>query len=272
MKRYILSIVAVLSVFGLIAQEKPNDEAPKAVVKVIYPPMMEQNKFLSLSAGGGISTLMYDFPYGSSEWGKGGRFNIDYNIFFSRVCGISFGIGGSKYNSTVTFDDNSKYTTNISVPVMDYYGKKTTYDGKCTTTFNGWKETQSVFALEVPVGVLFRAPLGKKATFLAGVGAKLSFPINSSYEVTDGTATTTVDVKNPLNVHYDSIPSQGITTSATHSSGESETKLISASGYLDLNLVHRVGRIHLFYGLYADYGLTSISKKEKTLKNNVEYN
>lgn len=116
MKRYILYIVALLSVFSLTAQEKSNETAPKAMVKVTYPPMMEQNKFLSLSAGGGISTLMYDFPYGSSEMGKGGRFNIDYNIFFSRVCGISFGLGGSKYNSTVTFDDNSKYTTSIQVP------------------------------------------------------------------------------------------------------------------------------------------------------------
>lgn len=271
MKRYILSIVAMLSVFGLTAQEKPKEEAPKAVVKVIYPPMMEQNKFLSLSAGGGISTLMYDFPYGSSEWGKGGRFNIDYNIFLSRVCGISFGIGGSKYNSTVSFDDNSKYTTNILVPLKDYNGKETNYKGECTTTFNGWTETQSMFALELPVGVIFRAPLGKKATFLAGVGAKLSFPLTSSYEVTDGKTTNTVSVKD-LNVCFDSIPSQGITSSAAHSSGDSETKLISTSGYLDLNLVHRVGRIHLFYGLYADYGLTSISKKEKTLKNNVEYN
>ena len=194
MKRYILSIVALLSVFSLTAQEKPNDNAaPKAMVKVTYPPMMEQNKFLSLSAGGGISTLMYDFPYGSSEMGKGGRFNIDYNIFFSRVCGISFGLGGSKLNSTVSFDDNIEYSTNIQVPVMDYYGKKSSYEGKCSTVFSGWTETQSVFALEVPVGAIFRVPLGNKATFLAGVGAKLSFPLNSSYEVTDGNTASKID-------------------------------------------------------------------------------
>ncbi|MEE1175792.1 MAG: hypothetical protein U0K71_02150, partial [Paludibacteraceae bacterium] len=169
MKRYILFIVALLSVFGLTAQETPNENAPKAKVKVIYPPIMEQNKFLSLSAGGGISTLLYDFPYGSSEMGKGGRFNIDYNIFFSRVCGISFGLGGSKLNSTVNFDEGSKYSTMVKVPVTNYNGKETNYDAKCTTTFSGWTETQSVFALEVPVGVLFRAPMGEKTTFLAGV-------------------------------------------------------------------------------------------------------
>ena len=272
MKRYILFIVALLSVFGLTAQEKSNESAPKAMVKVIYPPIMEQNKFLSLSLGGGISTLMYDFPYGTFEMGLGGRFNIDYNIFFSRVCGISFGLGGSKLSSTVSFDENSKYTTDIQVPVMDYYGKKSNYDGKCITTFSGWTETQSVFALEMPVGAIFRAPLGNKATFLAGVGVKMSFPLNSSYEVTDGKTTTSVYVEKQLNATFDSVPGQGITTSVAHPSGESETKLVSASGYLDLNLVHRVGRIHLFYGLYADYGLTSIAKKETALKKTIEYN
>ena len=121
MKRYILFIVALLSVFGLMAQETPNENAPKAKAKVIYPPIMEQNKFLSLSAGGGISTLLYDFPYGSSEMGKGGRFNIDYNIFFSRVCGISFGIGGSKLNSTVKVDEGSEYSTMVQIPVWQSY-------------------------------------------------------------------------------------------------------------------------------------------------------
>ncbi len=271
MKRYILSIVALLSVFSLMAQEKPNENAPKAMVKVMYPPMMEQNKFLSLSVGGGISTFMYDFPYGSSEMGKGGRFNIDYNIFFSRVCGISFGLGGSKLNSAVNFDDGSEYMTTIQVPVMDYNGKKSNKEGECTTKFSGWAETQSVFALETPIGVIFRAPLGEKATFLAGVGMKLSYPIKSSYEVTDGKTTTSVYVKS-FNADYNSLPDYGVSTSETHYSGESETKLVATSGYLDLNLVHRVGRIHLFYGLYADYGFTNIAKKEKALMNNVEYN
>lgn len=271
MKRYILYIVALLSVFSLTAQEKSNETAPKAMVKVTYPPMMEQNKFLSLSAGGGISTLMYDFPYGSSEMGKGGRFNIDYNIFFSRVCGISFGLGCSKYNSTVTFDDNSKYTTSIQVPVGAYPEAQSDDENSCTNTFNGWTESQSGFAIEVPVGVLFRLPMGNKATFLAGVGAKLSFPLKFSYEVTDGTVTRSV-YNEKLAVLFDSLPKYGITTSADHPSGSSETRFMTASGYLDLNLVHKVGRIHLFYGLYADYGLTSLAKKEKVLSNNKEYN
>ncbi|MBE6327659.1 MAG: OmpA family protein [Bacteroidales bacterium] len=272
MKRYILSIVALLSVFSLTAQEKPNDNAaPKAMVKVTYPPMMEQNKFLSLSVGGGISTLMYDFPYGSSEWGKGGRFNIDYNIFFSQVCGISFGVGGSKYNSTVIFDNNSTYQTAINIPSYSYNNESFDTEAQCTTTFFDWKESQSVFALEIPVGVIFRAPLGKKATFLAGVGAKLSFPLKSSYEVTDGKLSSSLYNKK-FNVQLDSIPDHGVTESNMHPSGSSESKIISASGYLDLNFVHRVGKIHLYYGLYGDYGLSSIAKKEKALTSIVEYN
>lgn len=274
MKRYILFIVALLSVFGLTAQETPNENAPKAKVKVIYPPIMEQNKFLSLSAGGGISTLLYDFPYGSSEMGKGGRFNIDYNIFFSRVCGISFGLGGSKLNSTVNFDEGSEYKFNVFQEGNAYrYGEpKGPLNGNGTTKSYDWTETQSVFALETPVGAIFRVPLGEKATFLIGAGIKLSYPIKSSYEVTDGKSTTSL-YHNDSKTNLEDLSKYGITTSDNHYSGESETKLVAASGYLDLNLVHRVGRIHLFYGLYADYGFTNISKKEKVLSSvDYEYN
>lgn len=275
MKHYILSLVALFSVFGLMAQEtkdeNANANAAKAMVKVKYPPLMEQNKFLSLSLGAGLNTLMYDLPNGSSDMGLGGRFNIDYNIFLGRVCGISFGLGGSKYNSTVKCDDESEYTTTIQIPSFDIQGTTSDLDAECTTVFNGWTEKQSIFALEVPIGMIFRAPLGMKTTFLAGVGAKMSFPIKSSYDVTGGETTTTV-YNETLDVDYSNLENHGLTTSDYQYSGSSETKIVSASAYVDLNLVHRTGKIELFYGLYADYGFTSIAKQEKALKTNEEYN
>lgn len=271
MKHYILSIVALLTIFGLKAQENQTTNSQKVHVKPTFSPLLEQNKFLSLSLGGGISTLLYDFPYGDSEWGKGGRFNIDYNIFLGKLCGISFGIGGSKINSTINFDIDSKYTTSIKLPVTNSYADLKDYEFDCTTTFSGWSESQSLFALEVPLGALFRVPLTGNMTFLAGVGAKFSFPVKASYEVTDGSVTTSIYNKT-LNVLMDSVPSHGVTTSKIHPSGESETKVVSASAFLDLNLVHRIGRIHLFYGLYGDYGLSSIAKREKSLTSIIEHN
>lgn len=273
MKQYILSAIALFSTFGLAAQEDQTQpvQNPKVHVKPKFAPIMEQDKFLSISAGGGISTLLYDFPYGESEWGKGGRFNIDYNIFFNRLCGISFGIGGSKLNSVVNFNDGAEYSTTIPVSIMDAYGVTKMYDTECTTTFYGWSEKQSVLALDLPVGMLFRVPIKDKATFLAGAGLKFSFPIKSKYEVTDGKTTSTLKV-GELNSFLDSIPDHGVTTSDVHFSGDSKTRFISAGAFVDLNMVHRIGKIHLFYGLYADYGFTSIAKRENALKTTLEYN
>lgn len=271
MKHYILSIVALLSIFGLNAQEKQEKQGPKVHVRPSFSPMMEQNKFLSLSVGGGINTLMYDFPYGESELGKGGRFNIDYNIFFNKLCGISFGVGGAMFNSVINFNDNVEYTTSVNLPVTNAYGKKLYYNFDCTTTFTGWKETQSMLALEIPVGALFRVPIKENFTFLPGVGVKVYIPLKTSFEVTDGKTSTQIYNKN-LNVTMDSVASHGIKTSDVHPSGSSETKRLSGSVYVDLNFVHRIGGIHLFYGLYGDYGLTNIATGNKALESIFDHN
>lgn len=287
MKRYILSVITLLASFGLMAQEKTDSiasvapasdttptPAPKAKVKkkVQKPPLMDQNKFLSLSLGGGISTLKYDFPYGEKDFGLGGRLNIDYNIFVNRLVGISFGIGGSKMNATANFDSKSKYVSDILLPVIDNDGDEFEFVGKDSTLFQGWSESQSVFALEVPLGTIFRVPVTKKFTILAGAGVKLSFPLKASYKVKKEGSYLTSVYNEDLNVWFEDLPEHGISVNSVYPSGSTDTKIISAGVYLDANLVQRIGRINLYYGIYGDLGLTNIAKREKSLTTNMEYN
>lgn len=274
MKHHILSLAMLFASCGLMAQENQQENAPKAFVKVVPPPLMEQDKYLSLSAGGGISTLRYDLPIGESEMGMGGRFNIDYNIFFSRVCGISFGLGGSKMNSTVSILDDTKYKTSISIPVKRVGEEESVpVEADCYTEFSGWKEEQSAFALETPIGLLLRAPMGNKCSFLAGFGLKLMYPLKSSYKVIEGTTTKSAYIKelnapiNPDLVDFGFTKNEDV-----HPSGSSKTKFISAGVYVDLNLVHRLKNTDLFYGIYADLGFTGIGKKDKALSSTEEYN
>lgn len=272
MKHYILSAIVSLSIFGSNAQEKSAINAPMEMGKHVKAPMFEQNKFLSFSVGGGLSTLMHDIPFGSSEFGFGGGLNVDYNIFFNRVVGISFGLGGSMINSAVSFDLGSEYTTNIRQEGKNIFNQAEVYDAVCTTTFNdGWKEKQSIFSLDIPVGLLFRVPMRNKTTLLAGVGAKVSFPVKSTYEVTDGSEIYSLYVKD-LDLTFDSVPNHGITTLSPRPSGNSETKSVCVNGYLDLNFVHRIGNAHFFYGLYGAYGFNSIAKSEKVLTSIIEHN
>lgn len=285
MKQYILSVITLLASFGLMAQENTDSivsvvpisaatpsPAPKAKVKkkVQKPPLMDQNKFLSLSLGGGISTLKYDFPYGDKNFGLGGRLNIDYNIFLNRILGISFGIGGSKMNASVDLDPNSKYVTNIKLPVEDYDGEHFDFVGNDYTTYPELSESQSVFALEVPFGTLFRIPVNKKVTVLTGAGVKMSFPLKASYKV-DGSYVTSI-YNEDLNVLFEDLPDHGVSVSSRKETGKTDTKLMSAGVYIDANVVQKVGRINLFYGIYGDLGLTNIAKNQKALTTNVEYN
>lgn len=287
MKQYILTVFALLASFGLMAQEKsdsigvvtkdsvkvaPRPQGKPKVVRV-KPPLFEQDKYLSLSLGGGLSTLIYDFPYGSTDFGLGGRFNIDYNIFVNRNWGITFGIGGSKLNSKVEFDMHSNYSTNISLPITNYDGKRYYRDGVCVTELVGWSESQSLFAMELPLGALYRKDLTKKFSLLGGAGVKLSFPIKASYDVDKNGSLKTIVYNRPdLNVLYDSIPDHGIKESSVYYSGTSKTKIMSASLYIDANLVQRVSRVELFYGLYCDFGLINIAKTDRPFTDINTYN
>ncbi len=272
MKHYILSLAAVLaSCSSIMAQTKPKSNgSQKVFVKVTYPPLMEQDKFLSLSVGGGISTYMFDVPGGASEFGLGGRANIDYNIFFSRNHGLSFGVGGSKINSSLTLN-GTEYSTTLTYPGKDYMNNPMNYDSECYSKFTDWTEKQSSFALEVPIGYLLRLPISDKMTFLAGVGGKVTFPIKSNYEVTDGKVEKAAYIKD-LDLHVENMPNHGLTVSEFRASGTTKTKFFSAGVYLDLNMVHKIGAIELFYGVYGDYGLTSVAKQELPLISTEEYN
>lgn len=272
MKHYILTIALLFASCGLMAQENKQENAPKTFVKVVHPPLMEQNKYLSLSAGGGLSTMLYDLPIGESEMGLGGRLNIDYNIFFSKVWGVSFGLGGSKINSTMSILEGEKYSTPISIPVTYSDWTQKELKGECITEFSGWKEEISTFALEMPVGFLLRAPMGQKCTFLTGFGMKLMFPIKTSYEVVEGSIEKSAYIED-LNATINSdLEDYGFTKSDVHPSGSAKTKMFSLGFYLDLNLVHKLKHTDLFYGFYGDLGVTNIAKKDMPLSNTEEYN
>lgn len=272
MKHYILTLAMLFASCGLIAQENKQENAPKAFVKVVHPPLLEQEKFLSLSVGGGISTLLYNLPIGESEKGLGGKLNIDYNIFLSNNWGISFGLGGSKMNSSMSIFEGEKYSAPFSIPVTYYDSKKDEIKGECITEFTEWKEELSTFALEMPIGTILRAPMGKKCTFLAGLGLKLMFPIKTSYKVIEGTTTKTAYIEELNATIKDDLEDYGFKKSEVHPSGSAKTKFISAGVYADLNLVHKMKHTDLFYGFYVDYGLTSIAKKQMVLSNTEEYN
>ncbi len=231
-------------------------QMPQSVfVRPLWEP---QNNYLSISFGGGINTLKYDLEVGERSPMAGGSFNIDYNLFFSQKWGISFGGGFTIYNAKSTI--NTQYETSEKIPVTYYDGTTELTESTLYTTFNGWEERQTCFALETPIGVLYRRYLGGNTTLLMGTGIKFEYPVKTSYRVKAGTRTISGYLESAdMEINSD-LPQHGYKKHYDRPNGTTETKHFNAGIYLDMNFVHKTANADFFYGIYGTLGLSGLRK------------
>ncbi|MBE6327449.1 MAG: OmpA family protein [Bacteroidales bacterium] len=229
-----------------------------------------QNKYLSLGFGGGLSTLKYDPKDCDRSPMAGGSINIDYNVFFSKKWGLSFGVGATVYNAKTIID--ARYVSSGKIPVTLSDGTTTIEESEFYTDFKNWEERQTCIALESPIGLLYRRYLGGNTTLLTGAGLKLSYPVKTTYRVKAGNRKTSGYIENAdLYINPD-IPQHGYATKYERPRGTTDTKHISAGIYLDINFVHKTANANFFYGVYGNLGLSSITKNEgKSLTDTKEY-
>lgn len=291
MKNTTSIILALFAAFGsLSAQEKQTAKDSSTVMlqdtasglgmttsevpqrqDLTLPLWEPQNKYLSLGFGGGLSTLKYDPNDCERSPMGGGSINIDYNVFFGKKWGLSFGVGASVYNAKTIID--TRYTSSENIPVTLSDGTTTIEKSDLYTDFNDWEERQTCIALETPIGLLYRRYLGGNTTLLTGAGVKLSYPIKTTYRVKTGNRKTSGYLDNS-DIHIDSdLPQHGYTTKYERPNGTTSTKNVSAGIYLDINFVHKTANANFFYGVYGNLGLSSIINKNdaKSLTDTKEY-
>lgn len=290
MKNTTSIILALFAAFGsLSAQEKQTAKDSSTVMlqdtasglgmttsevpqrqDLTLPLWEPQNKYLSLGFGGGLSTLKYDPNDCERSPMGGGSINIDYNVFFGKKWGLSFGVGASVYNAKTIID--TRYTSSENIPVTLSDGTTTIEKSDLYTDFNDWEERQTCIALETPIGLLYRRYLGGNTTLLTGAGVKLSYPMKTTYRVKTGNRKTSGYLDNS-DIHIDSdLPQHGYTTKYERPNGTTSTKNVSAGIYLDINFVHKTANANFFYGVYGNLGLSSIRKGEgKSLTDTKEY-
>ncbi|MBR6112601.1 MAG: OmpA family protein [Paludibacteraceae bacterium] len=291
MKNTTSIILALFAAFGsLSAQEKQTAKDSSTVMlqdtasglgmttsevpqrqDLTLPLWEPQNKYLSLGFGGGLSTLKYDPNDCERSPMGGGSINIDYNVFFGKKWGLSFGVGASVYNAKTIID--TRYTSSENIPVTLSDGTTTIEKSDLYTDFNDWEERQTCIALETPIGLLYRRYLGGNTTLLTGAGVKLSYPVKTTYRVKTGNRKTSGYLDNS-DIHIDSdLPQHGYTTKYERPNGTTSTKNVSAGIYLDINFVHKTANANFFYGVYGNLGLSSIINKNdaKSLTDTKEY-
>ncbi len=290
MKNTTSIILALFAAFGsLSAQEKQTAKDSSTVMlqdtasglgmttsevpqrqDLTLPLWEPQNKYLSLGFGGGLSTLKYDPNDCERSPMGGGSINIDYNVFFGKKWGLSFGVGASVYNAKTIID--TRYTSSENIPVTLSDGTTTIEKSDLYTDFNDWEERQTCIALETPIGLLYRRYLGGNTTLLTGAGVKLSYPVKTTYRVKTGNRKTSGHIENSDIYLNPDLPQHGYTTKYERPSGTTGTKNISAGIYLDINFVHKTANANFFYGIYGNLGLSSIRKGEgKSLTDTKEY-
>lgn len=290
MKNTASIILALFAAFGcLSAQEKQTAKDSSTVMlqdtasglgmttsevpqrqDLTLPLWEPQNKYLSLGFSGGLSTLKYDPKDCDRSPMGGGSINIDYNVFFGKKWGLSFGVGASVYNAKTIID--TRYTSSENIPVTLSDGTTTIEKSDLYTDFNDWEERQTCIALETPIGLLYRRYLGGNTTLLTGAGVKLSYPMKTTYRVKTGNRKTSGHIENSDIYLNPDLPQHGYTTKYERPSGTTGTKNISAGIYLDINFVHKTANANFFYGIYGNLGLSSIRKGEgKSLTDTKEY-
>lgn len=290
MKNTASIILALFAAFGsLSAQEKQTAKDSSTVMlqdtasglgmttsevpqrqDLTLPLWEPQNKYLSLGFSGGLSTLKYDSKDCDRSPMGGGSINIDYNVFFGKKWGLSFGVGASVYNAKTIID--TRHTSSENIPVTLSDGTTTIEKSDLYTDFNDWEERQTCIALETPIGLLYRRYLGGNTTLLTGAGVKLSYPVKTTYRVKTGNRKTSGHIENSDIYLNPDLPQHGYTTKYERPNGTTETKNISAGIYLDINFVHKTANANFFYGIYGNLGLSSIRKGEgKSLTDTKEY-
>ena len=290
MKNTTSIILALFAAFGcLSAQEKQTAKDSSTVMlqdtaswlgmttsevpqrqDLTLPLWEPQNKYLSLGFSGGLSTLKYDPKDCDRSPMGGGSINIDYNVFFGKKWGLSFGVGASVYNAKTIID--TRYTSTGKIPVTYTDGTTAIEESDFYTDFNDWEERQTCIALETPIGLLYRRYLGGNTTLLTGAGVKLSYPMKTTYRVKTGNRKTSGHIENSDIYLNPDLPQHGYTTKYERPNGTTGTKNISAGIYLDINFVHKTANANFFYGIYGNLGLSSIRKGEgKSLTDTKEY-
>lgn len=290
MKNTTSIILALFAAFGsLSAQEKQTAKDSSTVMlqdtasglgmttsevpqrqDLTLPLWEPQNKYLSLGFSGGLSTLKYDPKDCERSPMGGGSINIDYNVFFGKKWGLSFGVGASVYNAKTIID--TRYTSTEKIPVTYTDGTTAIEESDFYTDFNDWEERQTCIALETPIGLLYRRYLGGNTTLLTGAGVKLSYPVKTTYRVKTGNRKTSGHIENSDIYLNPDLPQHGYTTKYERPSGTTGTKNISAGIYLDINFVHKTANANFFYGIYGNLGLSSIRKGEgQSLTDTKEY-
>lgn len=209
----------------------------------------QADHYIFINAGGGLHSLSYNLPNGKQKGGGGFTFNGGYSYFFSPSWGLEIGLGVSSLRSVATLN----YMT--STPAIDTDGDA--YEFR--TYYKNWKETQTAYLFDIPLGVRFQKSINEKLKWTAALGAKISLPLSCRYKVSGGGIATT-GYYSQWNVELTDMPKHGFSTITDRFKGNASLNP-SYAGYADLGALYKLSsNVDCYAGTYISYGFNSMAK------------
>lgn len=191
---------------------------------------------------------------GSIGLGMGYLVLADGKYYFNSHFGFGIGVGYANYLSKANLND---YVSNT--PAIDDEGENFEY----RVTASGIKEDLNFKAVEIPLFMTFRILVPHKIGFQINTGMKASFPIEATYECTDG-AIETKGYYASNNVEFANMPNHGFQTIDKISYSGNLPTTIAYSVFGNAGITIPMGMIGLNLGVYGSYSLNSILKHQGT--------
>jgi len=215
----------------------------------------EKSQTIYFNIGSGFHNLKYDLKNGTQENSMGYTCNLGYNYFFSKNWGLGAGLELESFQSKATLN----YQT--SKASKDTDGESFEF----RTQYTDWQEKQSILLLDIPISLIYQKQMSEKLKFQFSIGPKVSFAVQSNYQIEGGTIETT-GFYPQYNVVLFDMPQHNFTTLTTFPKNDTSLNPV-VSAYSNLGALYKLNNLmDLYAGVYFNYGLTNmIDAKDKFL-------
>jgi hypothetical protein len=214
----------------------------------------QPNNEISAYAGGGVSTLLYTSSALQSSYKPGGHIGVGYTFFFTPKWGIGTGAELALLNAGASSPLLSDaYNANDGTdPIIFHY---TVYD---------YSEQIQIYSLNIPLMIYFRSPVNPSMTFYAGLGGKVSIPLQSAITSTmPKVATAGYYPAYHIDLHMPAFRGFG-TFENLIPGGDAPVFKMHYMASAETGLQWRISRNWSIYtGVYVDYGLTGMIDGEQ---------
>jgi hypothetical protein len=186
----------------------------------------------------------------------GGAVKAGYIYSFTNHIGIGTGLEFSQYKQQVylnsAFSSLTSYEIDPSTSAFIY-----------TITAKGYKEEQTLHAIQIPLFLQYKTNINKGIDFNFRAGVKYFLPVNYKIKATADYVNGAAYYPD-VNLNIDDLPEYGLGSQSNYSaSGEYETKGIIMSSF-ELGFTFDMGKKNALYtALFLENGYGSILDQEK---------